>query len=301
VQHAAVVGVGDGLADLHERREQPALRPLLLGAVAHRPQHLAQRATRHPLHHEVDAAVVRRPDLVDGDDVGVLQLAGDLGLGDEASELGLLHGVGVQQQLDGDAAAQLGVARLEHPAHAAATELLAHLEAAKPAQLFDGVVGGEGQRVGQAVSQVERVVERLGALDAQLVQQRARPQAARLDLDSPLRERPGGTGQSLSEGEHRLLLPHASPTYPGAAPQITAGADGDTDLGQQQQHVLPLSNRRARTLDRATMGGRRPPVGPPCPASRTQVSSGCPTRRAIERRSSLRWRRLSCRRGQCSP
>ena len=84
--------------------------------------HLVQRAAGDVLHHdEVDARV--GPDVVDRDDARVVQRAGRPGFLDEAlPAVGIGHLV-VRQDLDGDEAIEMGVARLVDDAHPAFAQL----------------------------------------------------------------------------------------------------------------------------------------------------------------------------------
>src|SRR5262249_62391536 len=87
--------------------------------------------------------------LVDGDDAGVLELAADLRLLHEALDHPDLALVRLQEHLDGDVAAQVGVAPLEHGPHAApgdlAQELITADRLALPWRLFRaGLAHGGG-------------------------------------------------------------------------------------------------------------------------------------------------------------
>ena len=76
----------------------------------------------------------------------MIELRGDLGLGHEARELRLVDLARVEQQLHRHGAQQLGVVRLEHPAHAAGAQLLLHDETAdRPAARG---IRGRGSRCG---------------------------------------------------------------------------------------------------------------------------------------------------------
>ena len=67
--------------------------------------------------------VGERPQLVDRHDAGVLELAADLRFLDEPSDhVGVVAEI-LPEHLEGDVAAQVGVAALEHGAHAAAGDL----------------------------------------------------------------------------------------------------------------------------------------------------------------------------------
>ena len=68
------------------------------------------------------------PDLVDGRDAGVLELAGDAGLVKKASGGGGPVGVLVREELDGHLAVQSPVAGPPYNAHAAAADLVEQVE-----------------------------------------------------------------------------------------------------------------------------------------------------------------------------
>ena len=87
----------------------------------------------------------------------MLELAGDLRLLDEpADQLGLIA-VLLEQDLDGQVAAQVGVAALEDGAHAAPGDLAQDLErAAAVGRRGHGVAAGPGGRLGAAVGVAEQ-------------------------------------------------------------------------------------------------------------------------------------------------
>ena len=73
-------------------------------------QQFGQGAALDELHREIRPAVDERAQLVDRDDAGVLQLAADLGLLDEpADQLGVLA-MRLEQDLDGQVAAEVPIA-----------------------------------------------------------------------------------------------------------------------------------------------------------------------------------------------
>ncbi len=120
MDHPAGVGVGHRLRDGREGRQEP-------GQVVGRPgagrEQVGQRLPFHQLHAEEGPAVGEGAQLVDRHHARVLELAADLRLLDEAADqVGLVTEVG-PQDLDGDVAAQVGVAALEDGAHAAAGDL----------------------------------------------------------------------------------------------------------------------------------------------------------------------------------
>ena len=85
VDHALGVRVRHGLADLEQHaqgaRPRPAL-PLLVRPLEDR----AERPPLHVLHREVDAPLLVEPELVDGNDAGMIQLSRDLRLLEEAPQ-----------------------------------------------------------------------------------------------------------------------------------------------------------------------------------------------------------------------
>ena len=83
----------------------------------------------HQLHREVGPAVGEGAQLVDRHDPRVLELAADLGLLDEAADQLGLVAVCLEQDLDGQVAAEVGVAALEDRPHAAAGDLAQDLVA----------------------------------------------------------------------------------------------------------------------------------------------------------------------------
>ena len=110
MDHAPGMGVGHGLADLLEDREEA--RPVFIGAPTRREQR-RQGAAPDQLHRDEQPAIGEAPQLVDGDDPGVLELAADLRLLHEAADhLGMIA-VLLPDHLDGEVPAQVEVASLE--------------------------------------------------------------------------------------------------------------------------------------------------------------------------------------------
>ena len=64
--------------------------------------HLVEALSVDSFHDEVELSVCGDPEIVDGDNVGVLKLTGDAGLGNEALELVVADLAGVEQNLDSD-------------------------------------------------------------------------------------------------------------------------------------------------------------------------------------------------------
>ena len=126
MDHPPRMGVGHRLRHLLEDAEEPGQ---VVARVLPLAQEGGQGAALDQLHGKVGAAVAKGAQLVHRDDPGVLQLAADLGLLDEpADEVGLVA-VLLQQHLDGQVAAEVGVAALEDGPHAAAGDLAEELVA----------------------------------------------------------------------------------------------------------------------------------------------------------------------------
>jgi len=105
VHEAAAVGEMDGVADLHQHADLGMQPPLVVGGVAvgSFAQQRAPCAALDAFHDQHGQSVGTAGKIVDRHHVGVLQLAGDGGLGDEGcGEIGALL-VGA---FDGDFAAQ---------------------------------------------------------------------------------------------------------------------------------------------------------------------------------------------------
>ena len=157
MDHAARMGVGHRLADLEEHAQQERL---IGGCVGPGVQEIGQGAALDQLHREIRATIGEGAELVDRHDAGMLQLAGDPGLLDEASDEAGVVAVLVEEDLDGDVAADVAVAALEDGAHAAAADLAEELEAG------DGF-GGRGHLAGAGPGDGPAVGVRFG--DAELV------------------------------------------------------------------------------------------------------------------------------------
>jgi hypothetical protein len=129
VQHALAVRIGDRLAHRLEYREHA---PAVLIRRAALLQERRQRLPLDQLHREVRPLVGHQAELVHGHDAGVLQLAADLRLLDEAlHDLGALGQLAVEH-LHRHVAAEVRVVALEDHAHAAARDLAQQLVVAAP-------------------------------------------------------------------------------------------------------------------------------------------------------------------------
>jgi hypothetical protein len=124
MDHAAAMGVGDGVADaeegLQERPEFERVDPALGASMLGRLDRLGEGAALDEPHRiEWFAALACPDELMDRDDVGMLKLAGDLGLFQEAGPDDRIIRLLGPQFLEGDLATEVGVARQPDLAHAA--------------------------------------------------------------------------------------------------------------------------------------------------------------------------------------
>ena len=109
MDHAAGVGIRHRLAHLEE---DPQHARLIVGQIEPCGQEVRQGAALDQLHDEIRAAVGKRAQVVDRHDAGVLQLAGDLCLLDEASDQAGVVAMLLEQDLHGQVAADVAVAPL---------------------------------------------------------------------------------------------------------------------------------------------------------------------------------------------
>jgi hypothetical protein len=115
------VGVGHRLAHLGEDAQEPPQVLLRVGPLA---QQLGQGVALDQFHREEGLVVGESPQLVDRGDAGMLELPGNLRLLEEAADqLGAIA-VFVQQHLDRQFPAELGVASFEDGPHAPAADLV---------------------------------------------------------------------------------------------------------------------------------------------------------------------------------
>ncbi len=218
VEDPHLVGERDGLAHLHEGPEEgragpPGRRGLV--TFVQGVEHVPQGPPLDPLHDEPQAPRRVLPDLVHGHDVGVLELAGDLGFGLEpVGPAGLLGG---DQDLDRHHAAQGGVPRLVDGGHPAPTQLALDHEAPQ------GRAGGEarvGPRPGSAEPDGGPVVPRRA-------HRRARPSSAGVLVSVPTEGAPL-LGHLDPQGARRGAPAVGAPTPTGA---------GRTPAGSMQPDV----------------------------------------------------------------
>ena len=187
------VGVGHRQAHLLEDAEEP--RPVL-GRARALLQQFSQGAALDQLHGEIRPAIGEGAQLIDRDHAGVLQLAGDLGLLDEpADQVGVLAML-LEQDLDGQVAAEVAVAPLDDDAHPAAGDLAEEVE---PSQAVQSV-GHPGRRGAD---------HRPGVAERLIVAQ-VHPRDVRK-----------GPGQPCQRGPARMSSPATAETSPTA---IVSGA-----------------------------------------------------------------------------
>ena len=155
VDHPPGVRVGDRLGDVEEDRQEPGMVARRVGPLVH---HLGQGPALDQLHGEVGPPVGEGAQLVDRDDAGVLELAGDLGLLDEAAEQLGVAAVAFQEHLDGEVAAQVVVSPFQDRSHAPPGDLAEELEP-------PGAVGGVGHLGRGGADDRARAVDRLGVAE----------------------------------------------------------------------------------------------------------------------------------------
>ena len=157
VDQADAMGLGERAADLAQDVDDAALG---LGAeLAHQ---LVEVDAAQVFHGEIEQALRGAAVVIDGDGVGMGELAGHLDLVLEAGGVGLVGQVGAEQ-LDGDRAAQQGMAGAVNHAVGAAADFLHEDVLAEPA-------GGEGALPGgglQAIDQEREAKDGAAAGDEQ--------------------------------------------------------------------------------------------------------------------------------------
>ncbi len=128
MDHAAGVGVSHRLAHRLEDRQEPGRVGLGPAVGEERRQGLAL----HQLHGEEWPVVCQRAQIIHRHDSGVLKLAADLGLLDEAVDQVGAVAMLIEQDLEGEVAAQVRVAAPQHQAHPAAGDFAQELIATGP-------------------------------------------------------------------------------------------------------------------------------------------------------------------------
>ena len=101
----------------------------------------------HQLHREERPTVLEAAQLIDRDDPRMLQLAADLGFLNETADQTRIVAVLLEQDLDGQVPAEVGVATLQNRTHAAPGNLTQKLVALAPGNVGGNLVrGGMDQR-----------------------------------------------------------------------------------------------------------------------------------------------------------
>ena len=192
-------------------------------------QQRGQGAALDQLHGEVGPAVAELAQLVDRHDARMLELAADLRLLDEAADqLGIVV-VLFEQDLDGQVAAQVGVAALEDGAHAAAADLAQELVAA-------GVLGHLGGRGPD---------HRGLGLGLGVAEQDAGDRADRLGQSGPGRSG-SRTGRSSAVSGASVLVDGPSVPREGRSRVAEDGVDHRGMLGESAAIFLRLGSSPAR-------------------------------------------------------
>jgi len=155
VNDSLAVGEGNGVADLLKDDEQMGEGVFgdRLGLLHEEiVEHLAQRDAAHVFHGVKDALLIIDAQFVDGDDIRVLELAGDLGLGDEAHHV--VGRIALEHDFHGDVALDGDLAGVEDRAHAALGDYVADFvflfaQEFRGQELAQGVTpGAEGKQRG---------------------------------------------------------------------------------------------------------------------------------------------------------
>jgi len=120
MDHPGPVCGGDGLADLQEVGQQARQVGASLLTVG---ENVLEGLAGEQLHHDERLPLRRQGKLVDRDDAGMSELAGEPGLAEKPAQSGGPSPLLPIHELDGHAPLELGVPALEYDAHAAATYL----------------------------------------------------------------------------------------------------------------------------------------------------------------------------------
>ena len=155
MDHAARVSVGERLADLLEDAEEALA---VLGGVLALREERRERLALDQLHREVGLLVRHQSHIVHRHDARMLELRADLRLFDEAAGGVGVALVAIEQDLERDFAAELGVARFPHRADAAAGDLAGDLVATDAlGELWPVVSGPQRDRrfIAQDVAQAD--------------------------------------------------------------------------------------------------------------------------------------------------
>ena len=224
VDHAPGVGIGDRLA-------RPTRRSTGTGAgrrpgPSRPPSSSASVSPLTSFMREERPAVGEGAQLVDRHDPGVLQLAADLRLLDEpADHVGVVAEV-LAEHLDGDVAAEVGVAALEHRAHAAAGDLAVDPVAGR-------AVARPRDRAGRAAARARRRCRGAGRAGRRRASRRS----------SPARRPSRGT----SSRRRRRRGPCSGRRWPS---RLRAGSEGRGPRGSGRGSSEPQSGQvRASAID----------------------------------------------------
>ena len=257
--------IGHRLADLLEDRRAAACGPRPGPARSARSAARVRPLTSFMVKYGRRSA--KRPQLVDRHDAGVLELAGDLGLLDEpADQLGVVA-VLLQQDLDGQVAAEVDVAALEHGPHAAAGDLAEELEAGRAVGRV-GHLGRGGLDHGSTPEPPSVSRSRTRGMPPSVSASAARTPA-----------RPRGTGR-LEGGGHLGRRSRAFADRARAAPirQLGQSPRGASSAGG------PQSGQAApRLIVNSPRSGRPPAISGPIHYSRASAAADNPARRGAPR------------------
>jgi len=131
------VGKGDGVAHFlkkGEQRGQWVFFHRLRHACGQQFKHLLERNAAHHLHGVKGLPILIDAQLIDGNNARMLQLAGDLGLGDEAGEI---VGIGaIEHHFHGDLPLDRRFLRVQDGTHATLSDDLANVVFLFPQELL---------------------------------------------------------------------------------------------------------------------------------------------------------------------
>jgi hypothetical protein len=155
VHDAALVGEGHGLAHLQDDRERPYAVPAV-GPVADLREDVREVLAAHEAHGEEEATSLVEPQLVHGNDAGMVELARDLRFLEEAVDRRRIGGArrpDLPHHLHGGLSPQVEIPRAEHLPHAPAAHGVANpVSLARPPprpHLVDQLARAAGRVVGR--------------------------------------------------------------------------------------------------------------------------------------------------------
>jgi hypothetical protein len=214
----AGMGVGHRLADGLEDRQEPGPVGGGRGPLS---QECRQRPALDQLHREIRAVVGKGAQLVDRHDPGMLKLAADLRFLDEPAHQFGPALVTLQQHLDGQVAAQVGISPLEHGSHAAAGDLAQELHPHR-------AIVGQGHLVRRRANHRPRVVVTVGVAQEH---PRHRATGGGQGVEDPARSIRREAGGGVAVGLENLFHQAARAEPGGRRGRPRAAAAGTSGIG----------------------------------------------------------------------